>query len=332
MDRSNNKIISGFDLLKFLMALVVINIHLQLKNYVNGTHLAIAWNFINELAVPVFFVLSSFFLFKNMREGVLSENKRRLLQYESRLIRLYLFWIIVLFPVILYYWHREYLESPIIGVLLFVKNFFLAYEFGASWFFGALIIGVPIIYMFGRVFNEEVALFISLIVYIYLYYDSDDKYLVQLYTEYVRTPRLSFPAGLLWISIGAIISDNEFIRFAEKTRLCFLITGGVTFILLGIIFNHYDYIFRIPSALYIIFVFWKLRIQNKNACKRMRIYSTHFFCLHFSIIVLLKRLPNIYFDNIIILGLETLIICFIISNVLLYLMRFKYFSWIKYSY
>lgn len=142
MDRSNNKIISGFDLLKFLMALVVVNIHLQLKNYVNGKHLAIAWNFINELAVPVFFVLSSFFLFKNMREGVLSENKRRLLQYESRLIRLYLFWIIVLFPVILYYWHREYLESPIIGVLLFVKNFFLAYEFGASWFFGALIIAI----------------------------------------------------------------------------------------------------------------------------------------------------------------------------------------------
>ena len=332
MNNSNNNTISGFDLLKFLMALVVVNIHLQLKHYANGTPFAIAWNFINELAVPVFFVLSSFFLFKKMRGGTHSINKGRLFRYESRLLHLYLFWIVALSPVILFYWHREYLESPLIGALLFVKNFFFAYEFGASWFFGALIVGVPLIYILRRMLSEKGAIVLSLIVYLYLYYESDDKYLVELYTEYVRIPTLSFPAGLLWISIGAFLSNNRIIDYVSKTRISSFAIGGGIFIILGIIFHHCDYIFRIPSVLFIIYVYWKIRIQNENVCKRMRIYSTHFFCLHFSIIVVLKRFHDVYFDSKIMLGLETMVLCFIISNLLLYLMRHKYLSWIKYSY
>lgn len=330
--QSNNKIISGFDLLKFLMALVIINIHLRLNTYASGTHFMIAWNYINELAVPIFFVLSSFFLFKKMRLGTHSENKKNLINYEVRLTKLYLFWIVALSPIILYSWHPEYLDSPLMGMALFVKNFFFAYEFGASWFFGALLLGVPLVYITGRIFNEKNALVLSLVVYIYLYCDIDEKYLIQLYTEILRTPRLSFPAGLFWLSVGAILSHDKIMSFVVRNKLKHFISGGVIFIILGIFFHHYDYLFRIPTVLCIIFSFWKINIRNMELCKKMRIYSIHFFCLHYSIIVCLQQFPSLYFDNVIFLGFETIILCYMISNLIIYAKQLKKMSWLKYSY
>ena len=43
---SNKNVISVFDLLKFLMALVIINIHLNLVDYADGTWLSIPWSYI----------------------------------------------------------------------------------------------------------------------------------------------------------------------------------------------------------------------------------------------------------------------------------------------
>lgn len=66
--KSQQKIIGGFDLLKFLMALIIVNIHANLKDVVSGTVFLNLWEYVNSLAVPVFFVLSSYFLFKKIRE------------------------------------------------------------------------------------------------------------------------------------------------------------------------------------------------------------------------------------------------------------------------
>lgn len=65
---SNSKTIYGFDILKFLMALVVVNIHVQLIKVCGDNNiLFVIWSFVNDCAVPVFFVLSSYFLFRKLR-------------------------------------------------------------------------------------------------------------------------------------------------------------------------------------------------------------------------------------------------------------------------
>ena len=53
------KTIIGFDVLKFLMALLIVSIHIPIKNDY--------FSIIQNLGVPVFFVLSSFFLISKSR-------------------------------------------------------------------------------------------------------------------------------------------------------------------------------------------------------------------------------------------------------------------------
>lgn len=223
---NSQKVITGFDLLKFLMALVIINIHLNLAEYADGTWMSIPWRFINDMAVPTFFILSSFFFFRKVREGNKDDKVQALRYYECRLAKLYLFWVIALSPIILYCWHPEYLTSSYFAVFLFIKNFLFGYEFGASWFFGALLIGVPIIFAIRNISNGMIALLMSLVVYIYLYVDIDRKLLCELYTNILRDPKLSFPSGLLWISLGATMSNEKVVEIIRGSKLSILISGG----------------------------------------------------------------------------------------------------------
>ena len=42
--------IAGFDLLKFIMALVIVNIHIQLVDVAEGSFIYVPWSYINDLA------------------------------------------------------------------------------------------------------------------------------------------------------------------------------------------------------------------------------------------------------------------------------------------
>lgn len=326
--KSQQKIIGGFDLLKFLMALIIVNIHANLKNVVSDTVFFYLWEYVNSLAVPVFFVLSSYFLFKKMREVENCAGFKLIFHYEERLIKLYAFWIIILMPVILVFWHPEYLSSSFMVIPLFIKNFFLGYQFGASWFFGALIVGVPIIYFISYTVNEKIALVISFIIYVYLYMDIDEKNFFQIYEKYIRTPVLSFPAGLLWISLGALLSNPKVITVRKRLNLVMVIIGGAVSVLAGTYFYCYDFLFRIISVLFIVEGFSRYKITDLKKCRNMRIFSTHLFCMHFSLVAFLQHFLG---EHEVIITLLVISICFILSLVIQKLEKYKYLSFLRYS-
>lgn len=83
--------------------------------------------------------------------------------------------------------------------------------------------------------------------------------------------------------------------------------------------------FRIPSVILLKGCFYKINIDNQSMCRRMRIYSTHFFCLHYSLIIVMKHFPKMYLDDKLIQMLEVLILCLLISNIIIYFKQFKYF-------
>lgn len=134
---------NGIDLMKFLMAIVIVSIHVQLHTVLGQWYLRF-----QDHAVPLFFVFSSYFFFKKMRERVLNVKDmwKGLLDFEKHCNLLYIFWIVALSPVVLYWWHSEYLHlQPVELVLQFVKEYMLGSQFGASWFLGALIVATPIV-------------------------------------------------------------------------------------------------------------------------------------------------------------------------------------------
>ena len=95
--------IVGFDILKFIMALLIVSIHIPIKN----EYLSI----IQGLGVPVFFVLSSYFIFKKARKE--SFKIDILTAFLKRIGILYLFW----FVVNIYFIHidKHYLDKGLMG-------------------------------------------------------------------------------------------------------------------------------------------------------------------------------------------------------------------------
>lgn len=92
----NNKVIYGFDILKFLMALMIVAVHA--RAFVEPYLYKIVAPLMN-VSVPLFFILSSFFLFRKILETDRVESVFRFLKRTSTL---YVFWLIVNIPLYLY--------------------------------------------------------------------------------------------------------------------------------------------------------------------------------------------------------------------------------------
>lgn len=138
------KSIKGFDLLKFLLALVIVSLHASLGNpFLPAPFSKLILNFQN-LAVPGFFVISSYVFFCKIIDKSSREQRAALWKYEKRVLILYLSWSVIMLPITLRY--HDY-PSQSFGLLLYIKDFFFSYTFLASWFFGALIVGIPIVWL-----------------------------------------------------------------------------------------------------------------------------------------------------------------------------------------
>lgn len=98
----NNKVLNGggYDVLKYMMALLIVAIHARAFY---GEYTSIFFKPLTEIAVPVFFILSSFFYFRKLYycENIWSN----LFTYLKRIGLLYLLWFCVNIPVILHYKH-----------------------------------------------------------------------------------------------------------------------------------------------------------------------------------------------------------------------------------
>ena len=64
------KIVKGFDILKVVMAFVVVSIHSEIADGFTNEVLCQLGYSVNSLAVPVFFVISSFLFFSRYRSVV----------------------------------------------------------------------------------------------------------------------------------------------------------------------------------------------------------------------------------------------------------------------
>ena len=147
------KIISGLDVVKFIMAFLIVDIHVQgylitppiFQNYVIHP--------IESLAVPTFFVISSFLFFRKARYEECQMNL--VLHFMKRLCILYLFWCVIWSPII--YLQKEYFHPFTIWVPLYIiRDFFFGNMFDASWFLGALLVGVPMVWGLSRLFKKDV--------------------------------------------------------------------------------------------------------------------------------------------------------------------------------
>lgn len=323
------KIISGLDVMKFIMAFLIVDIHVQgylitppiLQNYVIRP--------IEGLAVPTFFVISSFLFFQKTRYA---ENQLGLVvHFMKRLCVLYLFWCVVWSPII--YIQKDYFHPMTAWVPVYiVRDFFFGNMFDASWFLGALLVGVPMVWELSRAFRKDVlVMIIPLLVYLYLQFVNQlPEAWGEPYRSYesFKDPHLAFPGGLLWIAIGYVLANKVVIAWMGKIK------NSVAWMAVLLFYILTFFVPIIPRILCVVSLFvaaytWQLP-EHPQLYRRFRTYSILFYVIHDCF----KKIPKQLFgwENGLVLFVVTIAFCFFASEVIMRMKEVKGFRWMRYAY
>lgn len=322
------KQIIGFDILKFVMALIIVSIHIPIKN----EYLSI----FQGVGVPVFFVLSSYFIFKKARN-----NSFRLNILETFLKRigiLYLFWFVVNIYFILI--DKHYLDLGLIGGVYLVRDLLFSYTYPGSWFLSALLLAVILIYLVKKINTPDfiiysIAILIYVVLYNYKFFPEDFQRPFHI-MEKVFRPELSrtFLIGIPWVTLGYFVSNN--LLFNRLKLLSFNKVWYAVFLLIAF-FISYNwkstiYILRVFMVLTMLIWAYNITLDSNKIYLKLRNASILFFFLHFPILKIISLLHINIFPNSVCKYLFVLTLCGIFSSLILTLAEHKRFFWLKYAF
>ena len=153
--KANNDLI---DLVKLILSFMIVALHTKLFDPVLFPWL--------RLAVPLFFMISSYFFFAKVNSCQTSAEKNKCLgAFVLRNVKLYAFWFIVQFP--LYMFSRHWFDYGIInGILTILTNLIIGSTFVASWFISALVIGTVIIFFSSKKISNKALLIIGGVIFV----------------------------------------------------------------------------------------------------------------------------------------------------------------------
>ncbi len=123
--------------MKFVFSIIVIGIHTQPFSY--NFILDNAYGLVSRVAVPFFFLSSSYFLF--LKYDFESIDSRVINDFIKRIFLLYLVWTVIYFPIAF----NNYLRSElnfVDWIRVYVFNFFVNGSFTHLWFLPNMIVGL----------------------------------------------------------------------------------------------------------------------------------------------------------------------------------------------
>lgn len=275
-----------FDVLKFVMAVIIVanhtlNIPLHLRPFV-------------RLAVPLFFIMTSYFFHLKLKEArTPAESHERLMKFVKRNFKLYLFWSILLLPIVLYLRPIWFEYDLLFAVKKIIKSFLLGF-FPASWFIVASVYATVIVYFLSRWFRNRWLFVISLLVYIPALLDS--SYVGLMSPSAYESLRLfgihwnsNFPAAMVWIVIGKILAEKPlFLSSKVLYPLIFLFSVLVMAENVWVYYNiHPDngncMVFLIPVATLLFVAIAQAKDISCSNSLWLRKSSIIIYCVHKSI-------------------------------------------------
>lgn len=329
------------DLVKLILSFVIVAIHTQLFDPV-----LYPWT---RLAVPLFFMISSYFFFVKVNACQTAAEKNKCLKgFVLRNLKLYAFWFIALFPVCIF--TRGWFDYGIInGILNIIINFFVGSTFVASWFISALVIGTALIFFASKKLSNKVLLAIGIVYFIlvslrssYLFIFKDLTsvlVLVAKYEYYLGVPYNSIPAGIFWIVCGKIFADGGFRAKVKDSTFNLGLSLALLFIEWILLyrysgsFNKDSYLMLAPCAITIFNLLLQAKPRKFKYASQMRkisiiIYASHGAVLSVVSFIFSKtvgKMPSVV--NFIAVSA----ICVCGALLVLLLEKFKYLRWLKYS-
>lgn len=127
----------GLDVVKFILAILVAMRHMIQIFFTAESrgHLVIG-SWLSNLAVPSFFMMSGFFLFRKVEAG--QKDGYVIKKYSFKIIRMYLIWSVIYWPINWYDWyHGE--TGPAEALLKYIQSFFFSSSIAQLWYLPALL-------------------------------------------------------------------------------------------------------------------------------------------------------------------------------------------------
>lgn len=201
------------DIVKFILAILIMIIHSAIDKTVISPIL--------RIAVPLFFIISAYFLFSKLKTLDDKKEKRRALgRFIKRNLFLYIIWAIIQLPFVIYFrdYHKDFFSN---GLLYTLRDFFNGSGFTGSWFILALVVGIVIVYCLSKKVSPTIILCFCLPIYVmccfctnYFNVMSDSPWLRSFFEGYENILGVSFfnslPGALFWVAVGNFLGKKEF--------------------------------------------------------------------------------------------------------------------------
>ena len=336
-----------FDILKFILAVLVMGLHFDYCYPLQSLF---------RLAVPLFFMMTSYFFF--LKQNSLDSyilKKRELKRYCKRILMLYLFWFVLLLPLtFIYQGWEKHLNSGFI--LYLMKSFLFGSTFKASWFLIASLISITLVWYLSSRVKPAVLFAIGIILYLfccmstnYYYLCARIPYFSEFHHEYVsifNDPYNSFPVALIFVIIGKYLADHS-IYVSNKCLF------GLIVVLFVVYFCEFYFVWKnrfalsgdsffslLPLSIAVFMIIGQNHVNTTIDAKKLRKYSTIIFCSHFTLGTPVLHFIKSSFPSceafkcdihVLLTFVITLVICILLSEFLIWLEKKEYFKWVRYS-
>lgn len=333
-ERQNNDLI---DATKFVLSIFVVAIHTRpLSEY------TVFLRPILRTAVPMFFLISSYFFFKQHKALSNTEDRfAHLEKYISRNMHLYFFWMLIfLAPSISY---RQWFSNGLLnGLVLWMQSFLTGSTFIASWFIMAAVIATASISLLSRYLSNGQLLCLSLIPFT----------VCCLMSNYGNAPFVlahmnaltlafgisfnSFWVALFWVVTGKIIAESSFNDRLDKKILPLAVFGAVILYCEQAIVVNFnlaiadDCFFSLPLlCIPVFFLLLNCNIHLRHA-RFFRCASTITFCLHANLQYILRSYCGLEISQnaMFLIALAT---SWMLTILILKFEKIPHFGWLRYS-
>ena len=331
------------DLMKLILSVFVVMIHSEVDLWVFTPFL--------RMAVPLFFITSSFYFFRKINACETPEQSRKVLWgFLKRNLTLYAFWFVILLPITLYVRQGEWLSgSPVQGAVAFLQSLVFNSTFRASWYIMALSIGMSVIYFLSRKLKPGLLVVLMLPVYLlcclftnYNGLASKSDFAMSFFDGYLSiflSMSNSFPVSLLWLSVGAVFAGQKsgWNKNVLWTVLVVSVAGliGEYLLVTGLNWQTNDdaYLMLIPLCCAVFALLKDVKL-TWGAKYRMGHVSTIIYASHASVITVLGAVVSRFVPNdggwLVFAG--TMVTCLCICAAIFWLEKCRALKWLRLSY
>lgn len=274
------------DLFKFIGSIFIFLMHIKILG--DSQPLSFVLELLSRWAVPFFFIISSFFLFRKEGDNC-NIDKQSLNKYIKRVLSLYIAWFIINLPSIIYLRLIRPGIAQLSTWIAFVKGSILSSSFTGSWYLLSSIVSAFLLFLLSKRFKTITCFFIAIIPHTLCLLTSAYGGLLSDKMAGALT-WLCFPlnifSSLLYFSLGKIIYEKKEVFLKAQLSVLGLLTVLFTvlyFIEIKLTINKGIYLSSdyalsiIPLAFFLSLFCLKSTLKVQHA-KRFRTISTIVYC------------------------------------------------------